>query len=141
MGEKTAHDGQGPLSYLETGRGSEISCPAPVSTEVQALDGRSYHMPPLAGLVVLADLEEPREVTLTIEHTGDPEIVLWGLLRGVYEQLQPTETGPLGRLVYDLDCAATRTDNATPLSRIALLLGTGEEDAEVVLSVEAGEGC
>jgi hypothetical protein len=121
--------------------GSEISCPAPVSVEVQALDRRSYHMPPLAGLVVLADLEAPREVTLTVEPAGNPEVILWRFIDDVRQQLQPSKTGPLGRLVYHLDCAATQTDNATPLSRIALLLGTGEEAADVELAVELGDVC
>ena len=121
--------------------GGGISCPAPVSVEVQALDGRSYHMPPLAGLVVLADMGTPRRVKLAIEPSGGAEVILWGFFGGVREQLQPTDTGTPGRLVYDLDCAATRTDTANPLVRIALLLGTGEEAAEVELSVEVGEAC
>ncbi len=42
-----------------------------------------------------------------------------------------------GQIVID----GVELNNATPLVRIALLLGTGEEAAEVELSVEAGEGC
>ncbi len=75
---------------------------------------------------------------LAIETSGAAEVTLWGFFGGVREQLQPSDTGTAGRLMYDLDCAAIRTENTTPLLRIALLLGTGEEAAEVELSVEAG---
>ncbi len=122
--------------------GSEISCPAPASVDVQSLDGRAYHVPPLAGLVVLADLETSRKVMLTIEIAGGPEVVLWGLFDDVHDQLQPSKTGPLGQLVYDLGCPAARAGRVTtPLTRIAVLVGAGEEPAEIEMSAEAAEEC
>ena len=121
--------------------GGGISCPAPPSIDVESLDGRAYYVPPLAGLVVLADLETPRRVKLAIEPSGGAEVILWGFFGGVREQLQPTGTGTQGRLVYDLDCPGSRSAGAAPLSRIALLLGTGEEAAEIELAVELGDVC
>jgi hypothetical protein len=91
--------------------------------------------------VVLADLETPRRVKLAIEPSGGAEVILWGFFGGVREQLQPTGTGTQGRLVYDLDCPGSRSAGAAPLSHIALLLGTGEEAAEVELAVELGDVC
>ena len=98
-------------------------------------------MPPLAGLVVLADLETPSRVKLTIESAGGPAVIVWRFLGGVQERLQPTETGPPGRLVYNLDCPASGSDGATPLNRIALLFGAGEQPAEIGVSAELGEQC
>ena len=121
--------------------GGVISCPAPPSVEVQSLDGRVFDVPPLAGLVVLADLETPRRVKLTIESAGGPAVIVWRLLGGVQEQLQPAETGLPGRLVYNLDCPASGSDGATPLNRIALLFGAGEQPAEIGVSAELGEQC
>ncbi len=117
--------------------GGGISCPAPPSIDVKSLDGRAYYVPPLAGLVVLADLKTPRRVNLTIDPSEGAEVILWGFFGGVREQLQPTGTGTQSRLVYELDCPGSRSAGAAPLRRIALLLGTGGEAAEV----ELGDVC
>ena len=121
--------------------GGGISCPAPPSVDVERLDGRAYYVPPLAGLVVLADLETPRRVNLTIDPSGGAEVILWGFFGDVREQLQPTGTGAQGRLVYELDCTGSGSAGAAPLSRIALLFGSGEEAAEIGLAVELGDLC
>lgn len=91
--------------------------------------------------MVLADLETPRRVELAIESTGGAEVILWGFFGGFREQLQPTETGPAGRRVYDLDCPGSRSDGAAPLGPIALPVGAGEQPAEIALSAELGEQC
>ncbi len=122
--------------------GGNTSCPAPASVQVQALDARAFRVPPMAGLVVSADVEASIEVTLTIEHTGDPEVVLWGFLGGGYEQLQLTDTGLLGRLTYNLGCDVVQMDDELTLtSHVALVIGTGQEPTEIEVSVELGEPC
>lgn len=124
--------------YLPDG---EVSCPAPASVELQTLDGQTYRLPPLAGLVISADLDTPRKVRLTVERAGSPEVVLWGFFGGDHHRLEPTETGPSDRLVYELDCPAAGADAAAPLGRIALVFGAGERSAELELSARLGEEC
>ena len=121
--------------------GGGISCPAPPSVDVESLDGRAYYVPRLAGLVVLANMGTPRQVKLAVEPSGGAEVILWGFFGDVREQLQPTDMGTQGRLEYELGCPGSGSAGAAPLSRIALLLGTGEEAAEVEVAVELGDVC
>ena len=122
--------------------GGEVSCPAPESVDVQSLDGRELRLPALAGMAMVADLSTRREIVLTIEADGDPDVILWGFTAGSHEPIRPSGTGPLGRLEYDLDCAVSRSDGAIARpDRIAVLIGAGEQPARIDVSVGAGNEC
>lgn len=119
-----------------------ISCPGAQSVDLAALDGRAYHLPPLAGLVVQAEIERPSRLTLTIERSGHPEAMLWGFYGERREELEPTEAGPGARLVYQLDCEdLLAAGDSGPLERIALIFGAGEQVADIQITATPGEAC